>query len=123
MKDTRIKRINSLLKEVISEVITKDVKNPHVSELVTVTEVSTSKDLKHAKVMISVIGEENQKKKTIDALNTAAGFIAVQSSKKVVLRYFPSLTFKLDTSLDKHIRIGEILDQIHTQQKPSEDSE
>lgn len=119
MKTKRIQRLNSLLKEVISEVVTKEVKNPQVATLVTVTEVSLSMDLRHAKVLISVIGSEEEKKQTIEGLNSASGFIAIQSSKKVVLRYFPILTFKLDTSVDQHIRIGEILEQIHQEKKRS----
>lgn len=108
----RTDRLNSLLKEVISEVIKRDVRNPHVTELVTVTRVQISKDLHHAKVFISVIGSEQQKIETIDALNSAAGFIAVNSSQKVVMRYFPALVFRLDDSVDKHMRIAELLGKI-----------
>ncbi len=108
----RTDRLNSLLKEVISEVIKRDVRNPHVTELVTVTRVQITKDLHYAKVFISVIGTEQDKEETIQALNSAAGFIAVQSSHKVVMRYFPALTFKLDDSVDKHMRIEELLGQI-----------
>lgn len=108
----RTDRLNSLLKEVISEVIKRDVRNPHVTELVTVTRVQISKDLRYAKVFISVIGSEQDKIETIDALNSAAGFIAVQSSHKVVMRYFPELRFKLDDSVDKHMRIEDLLNKI-----------
>ena len=61
MAKQRISRINSLLKEVISEIIRREVRNPHVNELVTVTRVDVSKDLYHAKVYISVIGSQAQK--------------------------------------------------------------
>jgi ribosome-binding factor A len=108
----RTDRLNSLLKEVISEVIKREVRNPHVNELVTVTRVQISKDLHYAKVYISVIGTEQDKAETLDALKSAAGFIAVQSSQKVVMRYFPELTFKLDDSVDKHMRIEELLGEI-----------
>lgn len=108
----RTDRLNSLLKEVISEVIRKDVRNPHVTGLITVTRVSISKDLRHAKVFISVIGSEQDKIETIEALNSAAGFIAVQSSQQVVMRFFPELVFKLDDSVEKHMRIEEILHKI-----------
>ena len=113
----RTDRLNSLLKEVISEVIRKDVRNPHVTELITVTRVQISKDLRHAKVFISVIGSEQDKIETIEALNSAAGFIAVQSSHKVVMRYFPELVFKLDDSVEKHMRIEEILNKISEERK------
>lgn len=105
----RTDRLNSLLKEVISEVIRKDVRNPHVTELVTVTRVQISKDLRHAKVFISVIGSEQDKIETIEALTSAAGFIAVNSSHKVTMRYFPELVFKLDNSVEQHMRIEELL--------------
>lgn len=113
----RTDRLNSLLKEVISEVIRRDVKNPHVNELVTVTRVEITKDLHHAKVYISVIGTEKDKETTIKALTTAAGFIAVNSSKKVTMRYFPELTFKLDDAVDKHMRIEELLHEISEKRK------
>lgn len=109
MKKRRLERLNSNLKEVISEVITKDVKDPGVNELITVTAVDISADLRHAKVFISIIAPQEEKEKTIQALETAAGFIAVHASKKVVMRYFPQLTFRLDTSVDEHMHIEEIL--------------
>jgi ribosome-binding factor A len=117
MVKNRIARLNSLLKEVISEVIMRDVKNPGVNTLITVTQVSVTKDLHHATVSISVIGSQEEKDKTLEALESAAGFIAVQASKKVVLRYFPNLSFKLDTSVDQHMRIDALLGQIHDEQK------
>lgn len=113
----RTDRLNSLLKEVISEVIRRDVRNPKVVELITVTRVQISKDLRHAKVFISVIGDAQTKEETLDALNSAAGFIAVNSSQKVTMRYFPELKFKLDDSVDKHMRIEELLGKISEERK------
>jgi ribosome-binding factor A len=116
----RVHRLNSLLKEVIAEVIWKDVGHPKVSTLATVTNVEVTKDLALAKVYISVIGSEKDKEETIKALESAAGYIAVLASKKVVLRHFPSLHFKLDESVDKHMRINDILKDIE-QEKQSRD--
>lgn len=113
----RIVRLNSLLKEVISEVVTREVRNPRVNTLVTITRVDISKDLHHAKVYISVIGTPEEKAATIEALQSAAGFIAVNASKKVVMRYFPELVFKLDSSVDQLMRIDNLLGQIHDEQK------
>lgn len=109
MKKNRLERVNSLLKEVIFEVIQKDVRNPHIDTFVSVTRVETSADLHHAKVSISLIATDTDKAKVLTALQSAAGFIAVNAAKKVRLRYFPALTFKLDTSLDEHMRIHKIL--------------
>lgn len=113
MAKQRVDRLNSLLREVISEVIHRQVRNPHVNELVTVTRVDITKDLHYAKVYFSVIGTKEQKEETLRALETAAGFIAVNASKKVVMRYFPTLTFKLDEGVDKHMRIEALLQEIN----------
>lgn len=113
----RTDRLNSLLKEVISDVIRKEVRNPHVNELTTVTRVDITKDLHHAKVYVSVIGSDMQKAETLYALQSAAGFIAVNSSKQVVMRYFPALHFVLDDSVDKHMRIEQLLGEITAERK------
>ncbi|MGK5595535.1 MAG: 30S ribosome-binding factor RbfA [Parachlamydiaceae bacterium] len=120
MSKKRVDRLNSLLKEVISDVIRKEVKNPHVNEFVTVTRVDITADLHYAKVYISVIGSETEKQETLAALNSAAGFIGINSSKKITLRYFPSLTFILDDSLEKQIRIEELLHKISDERKSRE---
>ncbi|MCE5316426.1 MAG: 30S ribosome-binding factor RbfA [Parachlamydia sp.] len=116
----RVDRLNSLLKEVISEVIQRDVRNPHLGKFITVTRVGISKDLHHAKVFISVIGTDQEREESIKALQSAAGFIAVNASKKVVLRYFPELVFKLDDSVDKHMRIETLLGEIAAERESRE---
>ena len=113
----RTQRLNSLLKEVISEVISKEVRNPNVAEFISVTEVDISKDLHHAKVYISVLGTDLQRKDTIAALESAAGFIGVHASKKVVMRHFPTLTFRLDTSVDKQMKIDSLLKKIQSEKE------
>lgn len=118
MHQKRIKRLNSLLREVISDVIRKEVRNPKVSPLTTVTEVDISSDLRHAKISISVIGDDEERATTLKALNQAAGYISTKASKEVVIRYFPSLSFILDTSVDKHLRIDSVLKEIK-QQNPN----
>ena len=117
MPINRVDRLNSLLKEVISDIIRRRVKNPVVSDLITVTQVKITKDLHHAKVYISIIGDDKVKADTMEALDKAKGFIAVQASKEVVMRFFPSLTFILDDSVDKHMRIENILHKIHEDER------
>jgi len=121
MPKQRTDRLNSLLKEVISDVIRREVRNPHVNTLLTVTRVDITKDLHQAKVYVSVIGTEAEKVETLAALQTAAGFIAVTASKEVVLRYFPALTFKLDDSVDKHFRVEKLLGELNEERSARED--
>ena len=117
MKNTRINKLNSLLREVIAEVILKDIRNPSISKFSSVISVEITQDLSFAKVFVSVIGTEEEKKQTIEALNQSAGFIGKHSAQKVVLRYFPTLTFELDTSVDKHMKIEKILADIEKEKK------
>lgn len=117
MAKKRIERLNSLLKEVLSEVIQHEVRDPRLAPLVSVTRVDMTADLQHAKVYISVIGSHAEKEETIAALQSAAGFIAVTASKRVVMRYFPLLNFKLDQALEEQLRIEELIGQIHLEEK------
>lgn len=120
MSTRRIERINSLLREVISEVIRGDVKNPHLKAIWTITAVETTKDLRHAKVFVSVMGTESEKEETLRALESARGFIAVAASKKIVIRFFPELHFILDDGASHQARIEEILSNIRKQEEPKE---
>ena len=113
----RTLRLNSLLKEVLSEVIRQDVKNPKVSTLITVMRVSITKDLRHAKVYVSIIGDEKEREETMKALRSARGFIAVTASKKVVMHHFPELKFLYDDSVEKHIRIETLLQEVNDERE------
>jgi len=113
----RQERLNSLLVEVISETLRKDVNNPDVSEFTTITRADITKDLKYAKIYFSVIGTDKDKEKTLRALIDAAGFIATQCSKKVTLRYFPELNFYIDISLEKQLRLQELLTEVDEEKK------
>jgi len=117
MPKKRTDRLNSLLKEVISDIIKRDVRNPHVNQLLTVTRVDITKDLHYAKVYVSIIGTDEEKQETLQALQSAAGFIAVNASKEVVMHYFPELTFKLDDSVEKHFRIEKLLSELSAEKK------
>ena len=125
MQGRRTERLNSLLREVISEVLRDEVKNPGIGPFVSITKVDVSKDLHHAKVHFSMIGTQEEKEKTLEALNTSAGFIATKASKRVVLRYFPELTFKIDHSAEELEKIDTLLEKIHREQRerePNDDS-
>jgi len=113
----RTERLNSLLKETMSEVIRNELRNPKVAKFTTIMNVSITKDLRHAKVQVSVIGDEKMRKETVSALNASAKFIAISTSKKVVMRFFPVLTFQLDTSADDLIHIDTILGDLEKERE------
>ncbi|MCH9620868.1 MAG: Ribosome-binding factor A [Chlamydiia bacterium] len=109
----RIQRVNSLLKEVISDVIRLDLKHYDLPDLITITDVDTSRDLQYAKVYVSLVnGTDPEKQHLIIELQKCASKIAYMASKKVVMRYFPSLTFKIDNTIDEYMKINDILEKV-----------
>lgn len=115
MKTRRIERVNSLLRRVISEVVMMEVKNPHLPNFISITSVDVTNDLQHAKVYVSIIGENDTKNKALKILNSSAGFISTMASKKVSLRFFPELSFILDDSVEKQIKIIDLISNIENE--------
>lgn len=110
MAVSRILRLNSLMKEALSEVIHKDLHHmPLINERVTITRVDMTSDLEHAKVYISVLGLKNEKEEAIKLLTSKAGTIAHMCSKKVRMYQFPKLVFKIDEELENQLHIEEVL--------------
>ena len=113
MSVPRVLRLNSLLKEVISEVIHRGIHHaPHINERIVITRVEITADLKYATVYCSILGSDADKVKAIDALTEMSHQITMMSSKRMRIRHFPSLTFEIDTGLEKQMRIEELLHKI-----------
>lgn len=118
MFPNRIKRVNSLLREVLTEVIRNDLKEHNLTELFSITSVDVTKDLRLAKVYISIVSNDAKlKQNTIDLLQKHATEIVNIAYKKVNLRYFPSLTFKLDTSIESYLEIDNLLQKIQDEKE------
>ena len=110
MKSRRIERINALLREVLSEVIFFDLKHKNVPKLITITSVDTRVDIKEANVYVSLIEDcSEEREKALVFLQKMARYIARLAMKKVHLRYFPHLTFKIDTATSDYLRVEAIL--------------
>ncbi|MBP7652501.1 30S ribosome-binding factor RbfA [Candidatus Dependentiae bacterium] len=108
---SRADRVAEQIKREISSIILNKMKNPNIG-FVTVTKVKLSKDLKIAKVYVSVFGKTNEKTKTIETLNEAQDFIKSQLSKKIILKYMPAVKFFLDETLDYTENISNMLNKI-----------
>lgn len=100
-------RVDQLLKQEIARII-GDLKDPRIG-FATVMDVRTSPDLRHARVFVSVLGEEDQKRVALDALTGARGFIRSRVGQEVTLKYLPELHFELDRTLEQAARIEELL--------------
>jgi ribosome-binding factor A len=116
----RIDRINDLLRSEIAELISREIKDPRLAGLVSVTEVDTTTDLRHAKVFISVFGTEEERASSLAALRSATGFLRREVAQRVTFRHMPELEFHLDTSLEHGDRIMRLLRQVAHEKAPAE---
>ena len=108
----RIERVNNLIRREISELLQRQVKDPRLGGFVTVTEVSTSADLKYAKIFVSRIGGEGEKQETLNALAGASGFFRNELAKRLNLRRIPELSFQWDDSIERGTHLLQMIDQI-----------
>ena len=108
----RLQRLNVLLREEVSELIRRELRDPRLAEFVTLTRVSTSPDLQTATVYVSVMGDEEEKTNTMRALTRAAPFIRRQLISRLSIRRTPDIEFELDESMEEAARILDLMKQL-----------
>lgn len=108
----RIERVNHLLRLELSELLKCHIKDPRLSELVGITEVETSSDLKYARVFVSCICAEDEKREIMKAFASAAGFLRSEIAKRMKMRRVPELSFHWDDSIERGARISELMQQV-----------
>jgi ribosome-binding factor A len=113
----RIERLNSLLRQEISDLIQRQVKDPRLGTFISVTAVEVSSDLKFAKVYISRLGTQTEKKETLEALASASGFIRHELGNRMQARRIPELSFRLDESIEKADHVLRLIDRISNEEK------
>ena len=107
----RMYKIDEELKKEISNIISLDLKNPHLTGLISVTKVKTTPDLRFSRVYISMINEKD-KKENLKILKQSSGYIRSEIAKRVNLRITPELIFEFDDSIEYGARIDNILKEI-----------
>ena len=113
----RIERVNNLIRQEISELLQREVRDPRLSHFVAVTEVSTSADLRHAKVFVSCISSKEEKEETLNALTAASGFFRRELTKQLRLRRIPELSFHWDDSIERGDHLLRLIDQVNSQDR------
>ncbi len=108
----RIERVNSLIRQEISDLLQRQVNDPRLGNFIAVTEVFTSPDLKSAKVFVSHIGSEEEKQKTLSVLASASSFFRRELGRRMKLRYTPELIFQWDDSIERGDRLLQLIDKL-----------
>jgi ribosome-binding factor A len=108
MSQTRVEKVQELMKQEVSEIVLRELKDPRIG-FVTVTEVKCTADLREAKIYVSVMGSDDQVKNTLAGLKSSMGFIRREIGRRIRLRFTPEISLALDKSLDYSAHIQELL--------------
>jgi len=108
----RIERVNSLIRQEISELLQRQVKDPRLGNFIAVTAVATSPDMKYARVFISRLGDEQEKQETLSVLASASGFFRKELTKRLRIRRVPELSFQWDDSIERGDRLSQLIDHV-----------
>jgi ribosome-binding factor A len=106
-----MRRVDEAVREVLSDAIATDLKDPRVG-FVTVTSVRTSADLRHARVYVSVLGEDVARRASLDGLRSAHGYLQRRVASELRLKHTPTLAFEYDDTTDRGMRIEELLGEV-----------
>ena len=116
MKNTRI---NGEVQRTLAEIIRADIKDPRISPLTSVVSVEVAPDLKTCKAWISVYGEEQERKDTLEGLKSAEGYIRRELARRVNLRNTPEIRFIMDQSIEYGVNMSRRIDEVIAQDDES----
>jgi ribosome-binding factor A len=110
MASGRMRRVDEAIRVILSDAIARGLKDPRVG-FVTVTGVKTSSDLRHARVYVSVFGDQAERAESLAGLRSAHGFLQRRVAGELTLKHTPMLSFEYDESIDRGMRISELLSE------------
>ena len=121
MKSARMRRVDEAVREVLADAIPRYVKDPRVG-FVTVTDVNTSPDLRHAQVFVSVLGDEDARSGCLEGLTSAHGVLQREVGRSLRMKRTPTLTFHVDETALRAARLQALIEQ-HPPTGPADDAE
>src|SRR5215210_6569689 len=108
MGSDRLRRVDEAVRQVLSDAVTQGLKDPRVG-FVTVTAVRTSPDLRHARVWVSVLGTQEERETSLAGLRSAHGFLQRRVATELRLKHTPTLEFRHDDSVERGMRVTELI--------------
>lgn len=108
-------RVGDEMKRILASVIKTELRDPRIPDLLSITDVVVSKDLSHAKVYFSVLGDEEVKAAAAQALASAKGFLRREVGQRMKLRVVPEIVFKEDDSIERGFEMDRLIEQVRAQ--------
>ena len=112
----RPEQMAETLRQVLADAMSRELRDPRIG-FVTLTGVLVSPDLSHARIMVSVPGDQAEKDRALEGLQSAAGFLRSRAARALTTRIVPELHFELDRGLEHAARINELLDEIRREER------
>lgn len=116
----RTDRVNEQLREEISTLLARQIKDPRLNRVISITRVVTSGDLRSATVYISVMGNQETKQTALNGIQSAASFLRRELRDRINMRHTPFMTYKLDESLEEADQVLRLMNQVRTDDPVSE---
>ena len=113
----RTERLNHLIQIELSDLLRKHVNDPRLNRLISITEVSVSRDLKNAKVSISALGDNLDHKEIIKGFVSASGFLRRELAHRLNIRVTPELTFEFDDSIERGVKLVSLIENVAAAEK------
>ena len=110
MSAQRMRRVDQAMRQVLGDALAQDLKDPRIG-FVTVTDVKTSPDLRHARVYVSVLGDQPAREATLAGLRSAHGFLQGRVAGELRLKRTPELRFELDDTAERAARLARLIDE------------
>lgn len=108
----RPRRLAEEIKREVTAMLQSELNDPRICKLSSITDVEVSRDMRYAKVFVSVYGSEDEQTQTLAGLQSAGGFIRSELGKRIRLRFLPELAFALDPSIKRGIELTHLIDKV-----------
>ena len=117
----RTERINNLIRQEVSKLLQQEINDPRLVNFISVTRVTTSSDLRHAKVYVSVLGDGVDTNEMLQGFTAASGFLRRELARRLTLRHVPELSFRFDNSIERGAEILRLIEQASSDSAEDED--
>ena len=115
----RLERINELLRDELSQLMLRNVKDPRLCGIISITKVVSSPDLRYATVFVSVLGTDDERRSSLQGLTAASTFMRRELSSRLDLRRVPDLHFQADTSIEASSQLLQLMNDLRVEADPA----
>jgi ribosome-binding factor A len=109
----RTERVNDLIRDELSDLLLREINDPRLGGLISITRVEVTPDFANARVFVSIMAEQEEKQQALKALSAASGFFHRELKKRIEIRKVPFLQFRLDTSIEEGAEVLSLLNKVH----------